>query len=105
MNLAAFRDELEGLLKSATVMDTVKRVAQKVHHFEDPLEVGGLGVLGAIGADRLQAHARAGAGAGEHEIEKKQLLGESGHAALDTAGLGILAAPLVAKRLVTGKWA
>lgn len=59
-------------------------------------DVAGLGILGAIGADRLQAHARAGMGATNHDIEKKQLLGESGHAMLDTVGLGVLAAPVIA---------
>jgi len=83
----------------------MRRIGEHLHKYEDPYEVGGLGVLGAIGADRLQAHARAGVGAPEEAIEHKQLLGESGHAALDTAGLGILAAPLVAKRAITGKWA
>lgn len=72
------------------------RVAQHLHKHEDAYELGGLGILGAIGADRLQAHARAGAGADDHAIEKKQVMGESGHAALDTAGLGILAAPVAA---------
>lgn len=59
-------------------------------------ELAGLGVLGGIGADRIQAHARAGKGASEEDIEKKQLLGETGHALTDVAGLGILAAPSIA---------
>lgn len=83
----------------------LRRIGEHLHKYEDPYEVGGLGVLGGIGADRLQAHARAGAGATEDQIEHKQLMGESGHAAADTLGLGILAAPLIAKRAITGKWA
>jgi hypothetical protein len=80
------------------------RVAAHLHKYEDPYEVGGLGILGGIGADRLQAHARAGRGSTEEQIEHKQIMGESGHAAADTVGLGVLAAPLLAKRMVTGKW-
>jgi hypothetical protein len=83
-----------------TVTNGLKQVGEHLHKHEDAYELGGLGVLGAIGADRLQAHARAGAGASNHAIEKKQMLGESGHAALDTAGLGMLAAPLAAKKLL-----
>lgn len=90
--------------KKAGFMGAVKgglrAAGEHLHHHEDAYELGGLGVLGAIGADRLQAHARAGAGASNHDIEKKQLLGESGHAAVDTAGLGMLAAPLAAKKLL-----
>jgi len=90
--------------KTAGFMGAVKgglrQVGEHLHHHEDAYELGGLGVLGAIGADRLQAHARAGAGATNHAIEKRQMLGESGHAALDTAGLGMLAAPLAAKKLL-----
>lgn len=82
----------------------LRRIGEHLHKYEDPYEVAGLGVLGGIGADRLQAHARAGAGAPEEAIEHKQLMGETGHAAADTLGLGILAAPLVAKRAITGKW-
>lgn len=93
--------------KVAGLMNTMKsglrQAGEHLHHHEDAYELGGLGVLGAIGGDRLQAHARAhAAGAyGEQAIEKKQLLGgETGHAALDTAGLGLLAAPLAAKKLL-----
>lgn len=88
--------------KTATVADSnvLKSIARHLHNNEDAYELAGLGTLGAIGLDRLQAHARAGRGADEHAIEKKQLLGESGHAALDTAGLGVLAAPIVAKKML-----
>lgn len=78
----------------------LQQAAKHLHDHEDAYEIGGLGVLGAIGADRLQAHARAGIGASNHAIENKQMLGETGHAALDTAGLGMLAAPLVAKKML-----
>lgn len=96
---------LHGLAeKKAFSMGTVgkglRSVGEHLHKHEDAYELGGLGVLGAIGGDRLQAHARAGAGASNHAIEKKQMLGETGHAAVDTAGLGMLAAPLAAKKLL-----
>lgn len=110
--LQGFSDELQKIANAATNAiahppggGVLKRIAGHLHKYEDPYEVGGLGVLGGIGLDRLQAHARAGRGASEHDIEKKQLLGETGHAAADTVGLGILAAPLLAKRHITGKWA
>ena len=81
-----------------------RRIGEHLHKYENPYEVGGLGLLAGIGADRVQAHARAGKGATDEQIEHKQLMGETGHAAADVAGLGILAAPLIAKRAITGKW-
>lgn len=83
-----------------TVQSGLRQAGQHLHQHEDAYELGGLGVLGAIGADRLQAHGRAGLGASNEAIEKKQMLGDTGHAALDTAGLGMLAAPLAAKKLL-----
>lgn len=76
-----------------------RRLAKWLHHHEDHLDAAGLGVLGTIGADRIQAHLRAGNGATDQDVEHKQLLGETGHAVLDTAGLGILAAAPAAKLL------
>jgi UDP-N-acetylmuramyl pentapeptide synthase len=99
--LKAFSDELE---KISAASGAFGKAMKSLHKWEDPIEVAGLGVLGGIGADRIQAHVRAGKGASDHEIEKKQLLGETGHAIADTAGLGILAAPLIAKRLHSGSW-
>lgn len=84
---------LPNLVKKGGYGDAIVKHLKNHDHAYD---VAGLGVLGAIGADRLQAHARAGKGATEHQIEKKQVLGETGHALLDTAGLGILAAPVIA---------
>lgn len=91
--LAAERAKTAGILPKMTAADKIRKHLQKHDHAYD---LAGLGVLGAIGADRIQAHARAGLGANNHDIEKKQLLGETGHALLDTAGLGILAAPVAA---------
>lgn len=78
----------------------LSQLARHFHHYEDPYELAGLGILGGIGADRIQAHLRAGSGASEKDIEKKQLLGETGHAVADTAGLGVLALPTVSKMLL-----
>jgi hypothetical protein len=94
----SFSDELQKIAVEAPGL--LRRAAGALVKHEDPVELAGLGVLGTIGVDRLQAHARAGRGASEHDIEKKQLMGETGHAGLDTAGLAMLAAPLAAK-----KWA
>ncbi len=61
-------------------------------------EIAGLGVLAVPGLDTLQASARARpAGDKSHgAVEKRQLMGEGMHAALDVGGLGLLAAPAVA---------
>ena len=101
---ASFGEELIEILKTAGAQDALKAIAKNVHHSAEPLDLAGLGILGGIGADRLQAHLRAGKDATEHSIEKKQLLGESGHAVADTAGLGLMALPILAKRLHSGKW-
>lgn len=79
-------------------------IAEHLRRYEHPYELAGLAALASIGADRIQAAARAEQDATEEQIEAKQLLGGTGHAVVDTAGLGLLAAPLVAKRLVTKRW-
>lgn len=61
-------------------------------------EVAGLGVLAVPGLDTMQSRIRARL-AGDrsaHGAEKRQLLGEGTHAALDVGGLGLLAAPAAA---------
>lgn len=61
-------------------------------------EIAGLGVLAVPGLDTLQASARArfAGDKGHDAVEKRHLLGEGAHAALDVGGLGLLAAPAVA---------
>lgn len=61
-------------------------------------EVAGLGVLAIPGIDTLQSRLRARLAGDKspHGAEKRQLLGEGAHAALDVGGLGLLAAPAVA---------
>jgi len=105
--LRAFSDELQKIanaLPEAVNPGLLRRAGEFLVNNENPIEVAGLGILGGIGADRLQAHARAGADASEEDIEHKQLMGETGHAAADTVGLGVLAAPLLAARAIKGHW-
>lgn len=61
-------------------------------------EIAGLGVLAVPGLDTLQASARAhlAGDRGHDAVEKRHLLGEGAHAALDVGGLGLLASPAVA---------
>lgn len=62
-------------------------------------EIAGLGVLAVPGLDTLQASVRArlAGDKGHDAVEKRHLLGEGAHAALDVGGLGMLAAPAIAK--------
>ncbi len=62
-------------------------------------EVTGLGVLAVPGLDTMQAglRARLAGDRSPHAAEKRQLLGEGAHAALDVGGLGLLAAPAIAQ--------
>lgn len=62
-------------------------------------EVAGLGVLAVPGLDTLQASARArlAGDKGPEAVEKRHLLGQGAHAALDVGGLGLLAGPAAAK--------
>lgn len=61
-------------------------------------EIAGLGVLAVPGLDTMQSRIRARLAGDktEHGAEKRRLLGEGAHAALDVGGLGLLAAPAVA---------
>lgn len=61
-------------------------------------EIAGLGVLAVPALDTLQAKTRArfAGDRSEHGAERRQLMGEGGHAALEVGGLGLLAAPAMA---------
>lgn len=93
----AFLSMLDGMNKRAGIIgQTVGRAAGLVK--ANPLaatEVAGLGVLAAPGLDTMQAHVRARmAGDKTPEgAEKRQFMGEAGHAAADVGGLGILMHP------------
>ena len=66
---------------------------------EHGTELAGLGILAAPGLDTLQAHARArlAGDRGPGAVEKRQFMGEAGHAAADVGGLGVLMGPEIAK--------
>jgi len=77
-----------------------------LHKMEDPIEVGGLGILAAPSVDNMVAKWRARR-AGlvdphgkptEEGIESKRLIKEKWHDPIEAGGLGLLAAPIV------GKW-
>ena len=74
--------------------DAVKRLAKNDH----AAELAGLGILGIPGLDALQAHGRAAA-AGDYSgegVKKRTVLPHVAHPLLETAGLGVLAAPSIA---------
>ena len=112
----AMQQASEHLPKMAGVLDKAKALGGKalhtLHKYEDPIEVAGLGVLAAPGIDSMVARHRAlkaGLGDGdghvsEHDTDKYRLIKERFHDPVDVGGLGVLTAPLVAKRLVTGSW-
>ena len=89
---AALVDELE---KIASVIGNIRQAVSNPETRGHLTEIGGLGVLAVPGMDTLQAHARARL-AGDKTpggAEKRQLLGEGAHAALDVGGLGMLMGP------------
>lgn len=93
----AFTSMLEQMDKRAGIVgQTVGRAvgAVKAHPLA-ATEVGGLGVLAVPGLDTMQAHVRArlAGDKGPNAVEKRQFMGEGGHAVADVAGLGILAHP------------
>lgn len=88
----AFIDELE---KIAGVLSSVGQAIKSPGARDHLTEIGGLGVLAVPGLDTLQAHARARLAGDKtpHGAEKRRLLGEGAHAALDVGGLGMLMGP------------
>lgn len=97
---------------SAKFAGALRSFGEFLHHYENPIEVAGLGYLAAPNLDNMQAKFRARrAGAvdasghiPEEEIEKRRFIKERFHDPVEATGLGILAAPLVAKRALTGSW-
>lgn len=104
---AAFLDELEKLAGGFFTSPNTKvvppglaeQIAQHLHKHEHAYELGGLGILGTIGLDEMQAHARAH-GTGTPEENLSLLGGPAGQGAVDTVGLGVLAAPVAAEMLL-----
>lgn len=108
----AFRAELEALTKAGSVADSLKTYGHKalegLHAAENPIEVGGLGLLAMPNVDNMIAKHRA-AKAGldphdEHAVEKYRMIKEKYHDPIEAGGLGILAAPILAGRLAHGNW-
>lgn len=102
------RPELQALAeKKAGVLTSVgsglRRFGEGLHKHEDAIELAGLGALAVPGLDTMQAHVRAGAGASEHQVAQKRLLSENTHAGADVGGLGVLAAPIIAGKLLGKK--
>lgn len=102
--LPAFHSLLERMEKAAGVMPRLMGAAKNVALGATEAgmhrnEVAGLGVLAVPGLDTLQASARAriAGDKGHNAVEKRRVLGESAHAALDVGGLGLLAAPAAAR--------
>jgi len=98
-----------GILESAA---SLGRGAMKgLHSLEDPIEVGGLGILAAPSLDNMIARRRARkAGlADEHgevseaNLDRYRLIKGKYHDPIEAGGLGLLAAPIIAKRLHGGK--
>lgn len=89
-------------IKSAAAALAVKEpglltgLANHLVNNERAYELAGLGTLMAMPADQVQAHLRKDPGQSDDEsFEQRSLLGgHMGHAALDTAGLGMMAVPL-----------
>jgi hypothetical protein len=104
----AMRDEIA---KIAGVFSKVPGL-QTLAKLENPIEVGGLGILAAPNIDNMIAKHRArralglarGAEVPEEAIEQKRLIKERFHDPVEVGGLGILAAPLIAHRLHSGGW-
>jgi hypothetical protein len=83
--------------KTSGVLQRIASMGNPMSHLgEHAYDVGGLGVLAAPVADKLQAMARArlaGEGGDEEAIKRRQLISEPVGEAMELGGLGILAAP------------
>lgn len=94
--MAAMRDALD-FQKVAGALQRISSMANPMSHLgEHAYDVGGLGILAAPVADKLQAMARArlaGEGGDEEAIKRRQLISEPVGEAMELGGLGILAAP------------
>lgn len=96
--LRALAEKKAGALNA--VGGGLRRLGEGLHKHEDAVEMAGLGALAVPGLDSIQARLRAGRGASEHQQAQKRLFGETTHAGVDVGGLGVLAAPIVAKKLL-----
>lgn len=85
---------------AAGARDLGGKALHHLHKYEDAHEVAGLAALAAPSVDNLQAKAR-----GSTKENDKHLMSSGTHDAMEVGGLGYLAAPLIAKRKLTGSWA
>lgn len=101
---AAFNDELSKMSFAPALASRVGGLMRNPNVREHGTELAGLGVLALPGLDTLQASARArlAGDQGPHAVEKRQLMGEAGHAAADVGGLGVLMGPEIAKLMKHG---
>ena len=93
--MAAMREELLAI-KQATVLDRIRSMGNPMSHMgEHAYDVGGLGILAAPVADKLQAMARArvAGDSGEDAVKRRQFISEPVGEAMELGGLGTLAAP------------
>lgn len=96
INLNAFADELQHIKAAGVLQRVMGGVAHPTGHLGAELyDVGGLGILAAPVADKLQAMARARLAGekGEDAVHKRQLLSEPAGEAMELGGLGVLAVP------------
>lgn len=103
---SAFFDEL---IKMASFGGLAKSFLKKVHGAGEPIEVAGLAVLAAPAIDNMIAKRRArNAGFTGHltdkTLNKFRVLKESTHDAIESGGLGLLAAPYISGRIVNKRW-
>lgn len=96
---ASFIDEFQKIALAPGFLGSVGNALKSPAIREHGTELAGLGILAAPGLDTLQARARARL-AGDKSpggAEKRQLMGETGHALADVGGLGVLMGPEIAK--------
>lgn len=102
-DVSAVKDKVK---ESGALREISDKALEHLHHNEGLHDVLGLGVLAAPALDKLQASARAhlAKDKGHDATEKRQLMGEGAHAGLEVGGLGYLAAPVIAKKLLKKTW-
>lgn len=98
--------QVQGAAQMGKMGGALQRIGQHLHDKEGLHEVLGLGTLAVPGLDTIQAHTRAALSGekGPKAVEKRRMLSEPVHSALDVGGLGYLAAPTLAKKLTGHGW-
>ena len=100
-----FFDELE---KISGIGGIGRKILNRMANMGGRGETIGLGILALPSIDNMIAKTRASAAGykhpSEHTLNKFRMVKEKYHDAIETGGLGLLAAPYVAKRITTGHW-